>query len=157
MTKRSITHATFVVERTYPVTPARVFAAWADPTIKASWFGEHGQGRSNTGEFDFRVGGREFSSGKAPNGQNYSYDARYQDIVPDQRIVYTYDMHINSARISVSLATIELTPAGSGTRMTVTELGAYLDGLDTPAAREKGTNWLMDQLGEALARQPATA
>ena len=153
MTDRSITHATFVVERTYPVTPARVFAAWADPTIKASWFGEPDQSKSNTSEFDFRVGGREFSSGKAPNGQNYSYDARYQDIVPDQRIVYTYDMHLDDARISVSLAAIELTAAGTGTRMIVTEHGAYLDGLDTPAAREEGTNWLMDQLGETLARQ----
>ncbi|MDQ2998221.1 MAG: SRPBCC domain-containing protein, partial [Chloroflexota bacterium] len=106
---RSITHATFVVERTYPVVPARVFAAWADPTIKATWFGEPGQNKSDTIEFDFRVGGRELSSGKAPNGQNYSYDAHYQDIVPDQRIVYTYEMYLDDARISVSLATVELT------------------------------------------------
>jgi len=150
---RSITHATFVVERTYPVAPARVFAAWADPTIKATWFGEPGENKSDTIEFDFRVGGREFNSGKAPNGQSYSYDARYQDIVPDQRIVYTYEMHLDEARISVSLATVELVPAGAETRMTVTEHGAYLDGLDTPAAREEGTNWLLDQLGEALKRQ----
>jgi len=32
MTDRSVTHATFVVERTYPVSPARVFAAWAEPS-----------------------------------------------------------------------------------------------------------------------------
>ena len=153
MTERSITHATFVVERTYPVSPARVFAAWADPAIKATWFGEAGENKSDTSEFNFRVGGREFSSGTAPDGQSFCYEARYQDIVPDQRIVYTYDMHINDARISVSLATIELTPAGTGTRMVVTEHGAYLDGLDTPAQRQEGTQWLMDQLGEALTRQ----
>src|SRR4029079_3493712 len=155
MTERSITHATFVVERTYPASPARVFAAWADPTIKAHWFKgpDEDEAQAAASEFDFRVGGREFSSGKAPNGQNYSYDARYQDIVPDQRIVYTYDMHLDDARISVSLAAIELTAAGAGTRMIVTEHGAYLDGLDTPASREEGTNWLMDKLGETLARQ----
>jgi uncharacterized protein YndB with AHSA1/START domain len=153
MTERSVTHATFVVERTYPTSPARVFAAWADPTIKARWFGAPGEGENGASEFDFRVGGREYSSGKAPNGLHYRYDARYQDIVPDRRIVYTYDMHLDAARISVSLATVEFTPAGAGTRLTVTEQGAYLDGLDTPAQREAGTNLLMDQLGEALKRE----
>ena len=154
MTERSITHATFVIERTYPVKPARVFAAWADPAIKASWFKgpDENEAEAAATEFDFRVGGREFSSGKVPSGQTYSYDARYQDIVPNQRIVYTYDMHLDDARISVSLATIELTPVGTGTRMIVTEQGAYLDGLDTPAQREEGTQWLMDQLGEVLQR-----
>jgi uncharacterized protein YndB with AHSA1/START domain len=38
MTNRSVTHATFVIERTYEATPARVFAAWADPKAKARWF-----------------------------------------------------------------------------------------------------------------------
>ena len=150
MTKRSITHATFVVERSYPASPMRVFAAWADPQIKARWFGAPDESEKGAIEFDFRVGGREFSSGKGPNGQTYRYDAHYQDIVPGQRIVYTYDMHLDDARLSVSLATIELRPEGTGTRLIVTEQGAYLDGLDTAAQREAGTNDLMDQLGKAL-------
>ena len=38
-----ITHASFSVERTFPVAPARVFAAFADPDLKAAWFrGPHG-------------------------------------------------------------------------------------------------------------------
>ena len=150
MPERSIVHGTFVVERTYPASPARVFAAWADPAIKALWFRGPDESASGASEFDFRVGGRESSSGTAPNGQSYRYHALYQDIVPNQRIIYTYDMHLDDDRISVSLASIELKPEGSGTRLTVTEHGAYLDGLDTPAQREEGTNWLMDQLGQAL-------
>jgi uncharacterized protein YndB with AHSA1/START domain len=35
MTDRSVTHSTFVVERSYDASPARVFAAWADPGAKA--------------------------------------------------------------------------------------------------------------------------
>ncbi len=38
MTERSVTHATFVVERLYDASPARVFAAWADPAAKRRWF-----------------------------------------------------------------------------------------------------------------------
>lgn len=151
MTDRSVVHATFVVKRSYPAPPARVFAAWTDPKIKTRWFGS--PGGNDMKVFEFKVGGRELNSGKAPNGQSYRADALYQDIVPDERIVYTYDMHLDDKRISVSLASIELRPDGTGTHMTVTEHGAYLDGLDTPAQRESGTGWLLDRLGEELARQ----
>ena len=37
MSQRSVTHATFVLERTYDTSPTRVFAAWADPEAKARW------------------------------------------------------------------------------------------------------------------------
>jgi uncharacterized protein YndB with AHSA1/START domain len=156
MTERSIAHGTFTVERTYPATPARVFAAWADPKIKALWFGAPNE--DNTPKiFEFKVGGREYNSGTGPDGQSYTFDVQYRDIVPDNRIVYTYEMELNDKRISVSLATIELKPEGSGTHMVVTEMGAFLDGLDTIKQREEGTAWLLDQLGAELQRQVASA
>jgi uncharacterized protein YndB with AHSA1/START domain len=148
MTARSVTHATFVVERTYDASPARVFAAWARPEAKSRWFMEPG------GEFEleFRVGGREFSRGGLPDGSVYTFEGRYQDIVPDERIVYAYDMHLGDARISVSLATVELKPDGDHTRLIFTEQGAFLDGLDTPELREQGTGSLLDALAEELGR-----
>ena len=100
MTKRSIVHATFTVERTYDAAPKRVFAAWADPEIKAKWFGAPTEADGKR-SFDFRVGGKESSSGKA-DGKSYSFDALYQDIIPNERIIYTYDMHLEGQRISVS-------------------------------------------------------
>ena len=147
---RSVNHATFVVERTYDAAPQRVFAAWADPEAKARWFGNPDQGVAEY-ELDFRVGGREFNRGTV-EGQVYTYEARYQDIVPDERIVYAYDMYMGDSRISVSLGTIQLEPQGDGTRLTYTEQGAYLDRLDTPEQRQQGTGGLFDALGEELAR-----
>lgn len=147
MSDRSVEHATFTVERTYPASPARVFAAFADPAQKARWFGP-GDGVPNQ-SFDFRVGGVESMAGEG-GGTSYRYDAVYQDIVADQRIVYTYDMHLAGERISVSVATVELMAAGAGTRLVLTEQGVFLDGLDQPASREKGTNELMDTLGTTL-------
>ena len=145
----TVEHATFTVERTYAASPARVFAAFADPSLKARWFGPGGR-RSPDPRLDFKVGGVESMAGDIEGGPSYRYDAVYQDIVEDQRIVYTYDMHLNGQRISVSVATIELTPAGTGTRLVLTEQGVFLDGLDRPADREKGTNDLMDKLGTSL-------
>ena len=74
----------------------------------------------------------------------------YQDLVPDQRIVYAYDMYLGDARISVSLGTVELEPTDAGTRLTYTEQGAFLDGLDNPADREHGTRELLEALGGVL-------
>ena len=153
MTERSVTHATFVLERTYPASPARVFAAWADPSVKSRWFA----GDEAPSEFtlDFRVGGREINRGVGPDGRTYTYEARYQDIVPDQRILYAYDMYLDATRISVSLGTVQIEPAESGTRLTYTEQGAFLDGHDTPAAREQGTRELLDALGAVLEARSA--
>ena len=111
MAQRSVTHATFVVERTYDASPARVFAAWADPAAKARWFGVPDKGTSEF-ELHFQVGGREINRGTVPNGQTFTFEGRYQDIVPDERIVYAYDMHLDEDRISVSLGTVELTRRG---------------------------------------------
>jgi uncharacterized protein YndB with AHSA1/START domain len=151
MTKRSANHATFVIERVYDASPARVFAAWSDSKAKARWFvGPDNWDKSNH-TMDFRVGGRESVSGGPPGGQVHYYNSLYQDIVPNERIVSTYDMHLDKVRISVSLATVELKPAGGGTRLIYTEQGVFLDGYDDAGSRERGTKDLLDNLGKALA------
>jgi uncharacterized protein YndB with AHSA1/START domain len=157
MSDRSVVHSTFVLERTYPAEPARVFAAWASREAKSQWFGGPGDNNGNY-ELDFRVGGRESWRGGqgGPTGKStFSFDAIYQDIVEDERIVYAYDMHMDDQRISVSLTTIELEAVDGGTRLTMTEQGAFLDGLDQPDRREGGSGTLLDQLGEVLARATA--
>jgi uncharacterized protein YndB with AHSA1/START domain len=154
MTERSTTHNTFAIERHYPATPARVFAAFTTAEAKLSWADDPDYA-SDGGEteFDFRVGGRERFGGKAPDGTLYRYDALYYDIVPDERIVYCYEMYESSARISVSVATIEIVPDGDGTRLTYTEQGAYLDGLSLAEHREEGTAEQLDGLLRLLRKE----
>jgi uncharacterized protein YndB with AHSA1/START domain len=146
MTKRSVTHSTFGLEREYSVPPARVFAAWSDPEAKARWF----DGSDGEFELDFRVGGWESGRGTLPDGREYSFRALYQDIVPGRRIVYTYDMLLDGTRISVSVATAEFRPERDGTRLVFTEQGAFLDGHEMPARREQGMGSLLASLGEWL-------
>jgi uncharacterized protein YndB with AHSA1/START domain len=148
MAKHSVKHETFVIERVYDATPAAVFKAFGDREAKMRWFGDQSAGAKYS--LDFRVGGKEHSSGGGPEGMTYSYDATYEDIVPDERIVYTYWMTLGGPRISVSLSTIELRPEGKQTRLVYTEQGAFLDGLDKAAQREHGTRELLDKIATTL-------
>jgi uncharacterized protein YndB with AHSA1/START domain len=146
MTDRSVEHATLVVERVYDASPERTFAAWSDPQAKARWF----HGSEGEYDLDFRVGGSERGRGALPDGRQYAFEALYRDIVPEQRIVYTYDMFLDGTRISVSVATAEFAPEGDGTRLVFTEQGAFLDGHETPTRREQGWGSLLDSLGQWL-------
>lgn len=143
MTERFVKHATFVVERTYAASPARVFQAWSDVDSKAKWF-------SKPEIFEFRVGGREYSSGGPPEGPVFTFDACFQEIVPEERIVYSYSLDSDDIRMSVSITTVELFPTESGTKLVFTEQGAFFDGHDTPEIREHGTNEMLDALGKSL-------
>jgi uncharacterized protein YndB with AHSA1/START domain len=145
MSDRSTNHATFVIQRSYEAAPARVWRAWADPEEKLRWFGPRVLEKPDH-ELDFRVGGIERMTVRAPDGALYTFAARYRDIVEGERFVHTYEMYRDNQRISVSVATVEFEAQDTGTKLTMTEQGVFLDGLDTPAEREHGTRELLNTL-----------
>ena len=152
MTERSITHASFKIERRLSASPQQVFAAWADPAAKAAWFrGPEERGQKYS--LDFKLGGTEHSSGEVNGRTTYTYDAVIQNIVPNERIVYSYHMSIDGKSISVSLSTVELSPDGAGTKMRYTETEVFLDGLDKVEYREHGTKDLLDKLDRELTKR----
>ena len=150
MTARPVTHSTFSLERTFDVPPARVFQAFANPEAKSRWFvGPPGM-KSERKAFEFRVGGREQVITAAEGGIKHVFNCEYQDIVPNERIIYTYEMLLDESRMSVSIATIEIRPAGKGSQLTLTEMGAFLNGPEDAAGREQGTKALLEQLAASL-------
>src|SRR6202012_5281672 len=138
------------VTRLCKAAPARVFAAFADPAQKAKWFAGPPGWEQHEKSFDFREGGRETLSGKHASGMVSSFDCIYRDIIPNERIVYSYVMHLDGRKISVSQACIEFQPDGTGTRLVLHEYGDFLDGYDDPGSREHGTNFLMDAVAKSL-------
>jgi len=157
MSERTVTHSTYVIERNYPAAPERVFGAFADPAKKRRWFAEGDELAVESFEMDFRVGGIErtrfrFQEESPFPGTALTNESSYQDIVPNRRIVIAYTMTLGEQRISASLATFELLPAGRGTDLIFTEQGAFFEGADGPQIREAGWRQLLEQLAKELTR-----
>jgi len=148
---RSVVHGTFHLERTYDAPVSRVWRALTDPDAKAKWFGPPpGQWEVLERRMDVRVGGTERAKGRWESGMVSTFDAIYQDVIENQRLVYTYTMHLDEKKISVSLATMQLKADGARTTLLLTEQGAFLDGYDDAGSREEGTRHLLDALGASL-------
>jgi uncharacterized protein YndB with AHSA1/START domain len=150
MTDRSVTHATFVLEHAYPVPPARVFDAWADPAVKTRWFTGALDPAAAPMKVDFRVGGTEQAISRTDGGSVIVYEGLFRDIVPGERIVVANWIDVDGQRISVSQFTAEFRAEGSGTRLVVTEQGAYLDGHDSPDPRTIGIRAQLQALAAEL-------
>lgn len=151
MSEHNVQHGSFTIERKFDAPPALVYSAFATEKGKQAWFsGPSDQGSTQDRAFDFRVGGRETLSGTWKSGRITRFDAHYHDIVPGERIIYSYTMHVDEKKISVSLATIDLKKAGAGTLLVLTEQGAFLDGYDDAGSRERGTVGLIDKLEAAI-------
>jgi len=151
---RTVAHGTFTVEREYPHPVERVFAAWTTPEAKSAWFAQAEDFNAETLAFslDFRVGGVERLEARLVSGSRLTVETHFADIVPNKRIVATYDVLINDRRISVSLWSTELFATDEGTRLVTTEDGAFLDGLDDSENRLIGVERDFDQLAKYLER-----
>jgi uncharacterized protein YndB with AHSA1/START domain len=144
--------STFTVQRVIAAPPSRVFRAFADFEEKEQWFAGPDGWTQIEASLDFRPGGSEVNIGTTPDGDRSEFYAHYYDIVQDERIVYTYEMHHRGVKLSVSLATFEFEPDGDGTRLTLTEQGVFLDGHEDPALREEGTRILFEGLAAYVER-----
>lgn len=151
MNGRSVTHSTFVIEKSYPTSPQRVFAAFSDPAKNRRWFGDGEESEVEAFEMDFRVGGSERTVRRSKNGLVFTSDTVFRDILLNRRIVMSYNMSVGDRRISSSQATVELLPNKEGTDLIFTEQAAFFEGADGPQIREDGWRLLLENLERELA------
>src|ERR1700749_4774845 len=129
-TEPSAIHNTFVIDRSYPQPPARVYAAFAQPAQKRRWYAE-GDHEIQEFEMDFRAGGSErfsyrFKEGHQLAGSEIKNETGYQDIAPEERIVLTTRMTLNGKVILVQLVTLEFLSSGEGTELTLTNQSTFM-------------------------------
>lgn len=150
----AVEHTTFVIERELPAPPRRAFRFWSDPALKERWNACHPDWTVLEDRFDFSAGGGETKRWRTGSGTEQGFRSHYLDIVAARRIIYAYEMSLGGARLSASLVTVELHPAGDGTRMVYTEQAAFL-GAGAAPQRIAGTEGGLDRLVEAIARDGA--
>ena len=144
------THGVFSILRDFPHPPAALYRAFADEQAKARWFAGGDDWTLIQREMDVRVGGREIAKGRWKSGMVTCFEALYLDIVPGERLVYAYTMFLDERKISVSLATVEISALPAGARLKITEQGAFLDGYEDKGAREHGTRALVEKIATTL-------
>lgn len=157
MPEPNVIHNTFVVERSYPKSPEKVFAAFSDLAKKSRWYADRDSTNSQEFTMDFRVGGVErlqykLKPGTPVAGMTLVNEGRFEDIVPNQRIVTSSTMDLEGKRISVSLVTIELVPTAKGTDLICTHQGTFFENSGGPEMRKEGWRKLLERLGDELGR-----
>jgi uncharacterized protein YndB with AHSA1/START domain len=149
-------HNSFVIERNFRQSPARVFSAFAQPALKRRWYAE-GDHEIQEFHMDFRVGGSEefryrFKEGHPIAGSVITNESIYQDIAEEKRIVATSRMSLNGKPILVMLSTFEFVQAEKGTDLILTHQGTYIDWPDGVKMIEMGWRGLIDRLHRDLAQ-----
>lgn len=141
-----ITHPTFTLERRYPAPVERVFHAWANPEARRRWMAQGAEHSQN-----FVVGGLETVKGFDGDGRALTYEARYAEIVFNERILTTSTLHSGDRLSTVSLTSVEFLVEDGDTRVVLTEHGIYLPGQERPEWREHGTAQQLDTLAAEFA------
>lgn len=160
MQDTDVKHSTFTIERILPASKERTFAAWASPDSKQRWFACHDDWKTVEYKLDFKTGGTESNLIQTPSGNRHVFDARYYEIIPDERIIYAFGMYVNEIRVSVSLVTVTFESFVQGrTKMVFTEQIVLLkepgkDGFSLEGevrGRVEGTEAGFDRLEKELA------
>jgi uncharacterized protein YndB with AHSA1/START domain len=117
MSTQTAVKPSVTLKRHFKAPPAKVFAAWTDPEKMTRWMGPEGV-VGLAAEIDPRVGGRYRLLMKAPDGNEHDVSGVYREVVPNQKLVFTWAWKSTPER--ESLVTIELKPDGDGTLLTLT-------------------------------------
>ncbi len=156
---RHALHGSVELEIDLAAPPARVFSAFSDPELRRHWFQIPSEPGTARHEMDFRVGGREVSSGTlAPAGvpEHVELRSQFLDIATDRRIVTVSEMTVDGRRRSLSLVTVEFAPNADGTHLTYTDQFVFVsvagDGAAELGERRGGTRLLLNRLASVVER-----
>jgi uncharacterized protein YndB with AHSA1/START domain len=133
------TKPSLTLKRRLNAAPEKVFAAWTDPKKIVKWFGPDAA--------DVRVGGRYAVTFHTEDGEQHHVSGVYQEVVPDEKLVFTWAWRTMPER--ESLVTILIKPDGTGSLLTLIHEQFF----DEPARDRHQEGWTgcLDKLERYLA------
>ncbi|MGF6754604.1 SRPBCC family protein [Paraburkholderia sp. GAS42] len=111
------TRPSLTLQRRLNASPEKVYGAWTEPAQIAKWMHPAGNDVVHA-EMDVRVGGRFRVILHAPDGEKHDVSGVYREVVPGERLVFTWAWHSTPER--ESLVTVALRRDGDATVLTLT-------------------------------------
>jgi uncharacterized protein YndB with AHSA1/START domain len=127
--------------RRLKASPAKVWAAITQPALMMQWWGPDA-GPTLSVEADVRPGGCFGVVFRLLNGDEHHPTGIYQEVVPEKKLVFTWDLP--GTPEPPSLVTFRLEPVDGGTVLTLTH--EHLPDEQTRTSHEAGWNGLLDKL-----------
>ena len=136
--------ASMVITRLLDAPVRRVFQAWTTPAQLARWWGPR-HFTLPTAEVDFRPGGAYRLVMQDPAGHLYPFAGRYQEIIPERRIVFSAIIEGSGVEM---LTTVSFSAEGEKTRLTVCQTTPSV--LEMARGQREGWSGSLEKLDEAL-------
>ena len=138
------------LSRSFAAPRERVFRAFTAPAQMIKWWGPKGF-TVPVCTLDPRAGGAWRTVMRSPEGKDHTVSGVYREILPPERLVFTWAWEEDGARGHETLVTIELFETAGGTRLELTH-----ELFESESARDlHGEGWssCLDCLEEALAQE----
>lgn len=135
--------------------PARVYAAWTDPARLPRWWGPDEDGRPFTVtrcDLQPQKGGRYRVVMRSPGGETFVSRGMYQEVVPGERLIFTFAWEEDGILGHQTLVRLTFTPAGEGTNLRF-EQGTF-PSRDARDSHESGWREALAHLDRYLAENP---
>ena len=105
--------------RRFRARPEKVWAAWTEPEKLIGWFGPANvKPGTLRADLDVRVGGRYRICFEHESGEYSEVGGVYRDVVPNERLVFSWAWHSTPER--ESLVTVSIKPDGAGALLVFT-------------------------------------
>lgn len=135
----------FTITRVLDAPAELVYRAWTEPAQLTAWLGPHNFTTPlDTIAVDARVGGRWRATMIAPDGEEFPTGGIYRELVPYQRIVFSWgNADGDTIENAVLTCSVTLSEADGRTTMTFHQIGP---------ATIQDTNDMFEGWGESFSR-----
>ena len=140
-----------LMTRSFDAPRRLVFEAHSKPEHIRNWWGPRGFSMLVC-EMDFRPGGAWRFVLRAPDGKEHPFRGVYREIVPPERLVYSFVYDVPGMREHETIETLTFSDQGGRTTLTNHVLHPSAESRDAQLAHgmEQGASQTLDRLAEHL-------
>lgn len=135
-----------IINRTFNAPRERVFRAWTEAAELDRWFGC--EGMTSKSFIDLRVGGSYRIEMRHSSGNVGIVSGIYREILPPERLSFTWNASGGSAPVTDTLVTLEFFEVDGKTQVTLTHQNFYSE--EVRKRHEQGWNVGLDHMATML-------